>query len=169
VAGLPGEDELAAQYWRLAERAAAAGLEHYEVSNYARPGRRSVHNQVYWRAGEYLAFGVAACGFLGRVRWSNVRSTERYCALLEAGAPPVGSHETLSPRQMLGERLVLGLRLAEGVPRAWLDERLALEPGRLPRVLAAWRERGLLVVDGARARLTEAGFLLSDALFAELV
>ena len=169
VPGLPPEDAVAAQYRRLTERARAAGFEHYEVSNYARPGRRSAHNQIYWRAEEYLGLGPGACGFLGAVRYSNDRSLERYCAALETGTLPVASHERLTARQMLGERLILGLRVADGIPAAWLDERIALERGRLPDVLAAWQERGLLSVDGGRARLTEDGFLLSDALFTELL
>ena len=169
VPGLPPEDAVAAQYRWLTERARAAGFEHYEVSNFARPGRRSAHNQIYWRAEEYLGLGPGACGFLGTIRYANDRSLERYCTALEAGRLPVASHERLTARQLLGERLILGLRVADGIPAAWLDERIALERGRLPDVLAAWQERGLLSVDGGRARLTEDGFLLSDALFTELL
>lgn len=114
--------------------------------------------------------GPGAAGFVGDVRYANVKPVERYCALVERGMLPVGSHETLSVRQRLGERLILGLRTRDGVPAAWLDERIALDAGQLPRVIAAWRERGLLEVDaGGRARLTEAGFLLSDALFVDLL
>lgn len=169
TAALPAEEHVTSQYRALAEHAAAAGYEHYEISNYARSGRRSAHNQVYWRAEEYVGLGPGACGFLGHVRYGNVRGLDRYCALVEGGGPPLDQHETLSPRHMLAERLMLGLRLIDGVPTAWLDERAALEPERLPPVLAAWRERGLLVGDGERARLTEEGFLLSDALFVELL
>ena len=169
VPGLPAEEAVAAQYRRLADCARAAGFEHYEVSNFARPGRRSVHNQIYWRAEEYLGLGPGACGFLGVVRYANTRGLERYCATLEAGTLPVASHERLTERQMLAERLILGLRVADGIPAAWLDERVALERGRLPEALAAWQERGLLTLAEGRARLTEDGFLLSDALFTELL
>ena len=169
VPGLPPEDAVAAQYRRLTVLAAAAGFEHYEVSNFARPGHRSAHNQIYWRAEEYLGLGPGACGFLGSVRYANARSLERYCATVEGAALPVATHETLTERQMLAERLILGLRVTDGIPEAWLDERIALDRGRLPDVLAAWRDRGLLAIDGGRARLTEDGFLLSDALFTELL
>jgi oxygen-independent coproporphyrinogen III oxidase len=169
VANLPSEDVTAEQYREVAAVAGSAGLEHYEISNYARPGRRSEHNQIYWRAEEYLAFGPGAAGFLGDVRYVGVKPVERYCALVESGVIPVGSQETLTPRQRLAERLILGLRLREGIPAPWLDERLALEPGGLPRALESWRQRGLLVEEAGRARLTEEGFLLSDALFAELL
>jgi oxygen-independent coproporphyrinogen-3 oxidase len=168
VTGLPAEETVVAQYWALARRAAAAGYEHYEISNYARPGCRSRHNQIYWRHREYLALGPGACGFLGRMRYGNARSTERYCQILEDGALPVDQHEVLTDRQQLGERLILGLRLREGVPAEWLDARAA-EDHALAARLVTWRQEGLLSVAGGRARLTEQGFLLSDALFVELV
>jgi oxygen-independent coproporphyrinogen-3 oxidase len=158
-----------AQYARLVQLAAEAGFEHYEVSNYARPGHRSTHNQIYWHAEEYLGLGPGACGFLGDVRYGNVKPVERYGAMVAAGEAPVDTHETLTPRQRMAERLILGLRLGDGVPSAWLEERVTLAPARLPATLEAWRERGLLAESNDRVRLTEAGFLLSDALFIELL
>ncbi|MBI1845866.1 MAG: coproporphyrinogen III oxidase family protein, partial [Candidatus Rokubacteria bacterium] len=152
----------------LAARAAAHGFEHYEISNHARPGRRSRHNLNYWRRGEYLAAGPGAAGFLGDLRYTNVKPLARYCALAEGGRLPVGEHEILTQRQALGERLILGLRTADGVPAAWLDERAAGEAA-LARRLDDWRARGLLLAAGDRARLSEEGFLLSDALFVELL
>ncbi len=168
VAGLPAEDTVVEQYWTLARAAAAHGLEHYEISNYARPGRRARHNEVYWRAAEYLAAGPGACGFVGDVRYGNARPLPRYCVALESGALPIDSAEHLTGRQRAGERLMLGLRTADGVPAAWLDERLAAEPA-LARRIDAWRERGLLVTGQGRVALSETGFLVSDALFVELL
>jgi oxygen-independent coproporphyrinogen-3 oxidase len=169
VRGLPAEDTVTEQYWALARLAAEAGLEHYEISNYARPGHRSRHNQRYWRWEEYLALGPGACGFLGHVRYGNVKPVERYCSLVEGGTLPLQTHEVLTARQALAERLILGLRTSDGVAAERLAERCALERGRLPGVLTAWRERGLLAEGDGRVRLTEAGFLLSDALFTELL
>ena len=169
VTGVPPEETTTAQYRRLAELAAEAGLEHYEVSNYARRGHRSAHNQVYWHAEEYLGLGPGACGYLGEVRYGNVKPVERYAAMIAGGLAPVGTHETLTARQRLAERLILGLRLREGVPAAWIEERVSIGPARLRDVLDAWRERGLLVEGAGRVWLTEAGFLLSDALFIEVL
>jgi putative oxygen-independent coproporphyrinogen III oxidase len=168
VAGLPAEGAVVEQYWTLAGAAAARGFEHYEISNYARPGFRSRHNQVYWRAAEYLACGPGACGFLGDVRYGNVKPVARYCATLEGGTLPIDTSERLTPRQQLGERLILGLRLADGVPRAWLEERLDGD-AVLARKVATWRDTGLLSARGDRLALTESGFLVSDALFVELL
>ena len=168
VEGLPPEGAVVEQYWTLARAAAARGLEHYEISNYARPGFRSRHNQIYWRAAEYLACGPGGCGFVGDVRYGNVKPVGRYCARLEDGVLPIDTAERLTARQQLGERLILGLRLADGVPRAWLDERLDGD-ATLGRRVAAWRESGVLVDRGDRIALSEAGFLVSDALFVDLL
>lgn len=168
VEGLPPEGTVVEHYWTLARAAARRGFEHYEISNYARPGFRSRHNQVYWRAAEYLACGPGACGFVGDVRYGNVKPVARYCATLEEGALPIDTFERLTPRQRLGEQLILGLRLADGVPRAWVEARAEGDAG-LAHVLAQWREAGLLVERAERIALTEAGFLVSDTLFADLL
>ena len=168
VEGLPAESAVVEQYWALARAASAKGFEHYEISNYARPGFRSRHNQIYWRAAEYLACGPGACGFIGDVRYANVKPVARYCAALDDGVLPIDTWERLTERQQLGERLILGLRLADGVPRAWLDARVA-DDRALARRVSAWREAGILAERGDRVVLTEAGFLVSDGLFVELV
>ena len=161
VPGLPDEETVTAHYWTLARLAREAGYEHYEISNYARHGFRSRHNQVYWRGEEYLGFGPGAAGFLGDVRYGNLKPTERYCSMLEAGTLPVGTYEVLTSRERLAERRILGLRLSDGIPLAWLED-----VG--PR-LDTWRSLGLLEVSDGRCRLTEAGFLVSDSLFVELL
>ena len=168
VEGLPAEGTVVEQYWALARAAADHGFEHYEISNYARPGFRSRHNQVYWRAAEYLAAGPGACGFVGDVRYANVKAVTRYCATLEAGTLPIDTAERLTPHQRLGEQLILGLRLVDGVPGSWLHARVRDDDGLATKV-AAWREAGLLADRGDRIALTEAGFLVSDALFVDLV
>ena len=168
VEGIPAEDAQIEQYWRLARAAAARGLEHYEISNYARPGFRSHHNQIYWHAAEYLAAGPGACGFVGRLRYANVKATPRYCEALAGGELPVASSELLSERQRLAERLILGLRTADGIPMTLLETRLDGD-ARLRGLVDEWRARALLTDARDRVRLTEAGFLLSDALFIELL
>jgi oxygen-independent coproporphyrinogen-3 oxidase len=168
VSGLPGEDAVIGHYWTTVERARAHGYEHYEISNYARPGARSRHNQIYWRRGEYLACGPGAAGFLGDVRHTNVKPVTRYIQLLEDGRLPIDAWEELTSHQALAESLILGLRTADGVDTSRLDARAAADPA-LTRRLAAWRDQGLLVDAGSKSRLTESGFLLSDALFVELL
>jgi oxygen-independent coproporphyrinogen-3 oxidase len=157
-----------AQYWALTRTAAARGYEHYEISNYARPGRRARHNLTYWRAAEYLAAGPGGCGFIGDVRYANAKPVPRYCAALEAGRLPIDSAERLTADQRRAERLVLGLRTSDGVPSTWLDRRIAGDLA-LERRRDTWRAANLLDETGDRIRLTERGFLFSDAVFADLV
>src|SRR5439155_6638 len=121
---------------------AERGFEHYEISNYARPGFRSRHNQIYGRAAEYLAAGPGACGFVGRVRYANVRATPRYAVTLEEGRLPLDTFEELTPRQRLAERLILGLRTADGVPAAWLGARLLCSGGPEPGSRRGWAAGG---------------------------
>jgi oxygen-independent coproporphyrinogen-3 oxidase len=168
VPGLPPEDDVVAQYWALARAAAARGYEHYEISNYARPGFRSRHNLAYWQAAEYLAAGPGGCGHVGDVRYGNVKPLARYCATLEEGVLPIDTFERLSATQRAAERLFLGLRTADGVPTAVLSERAASDSA-VARRLADWRADGRLIDEDGHTRLSEGGFLLSDALFVDLL
>jgi putative oxygen-independent coproporphyrinogen III oxidase len=168
VAGLPPEGAVVEQYWALARAAAEHGFEHYEISNYARPGLRSRHNLTYWRAAEYLAAGPGACGFIGATRYGNTKPVPRYCATLEAGALPIDTSESLTPRQRLAEQLILGLRTHDGVPKSLLDERLTDDPTLRTRT-DTWREAGFLTDRDDHVALTESGFLVSDTLFIELL
>ncbi|MGH7309292.1 MAG: radical SAM family heme chaperone HemW [Candidatus Rokuibacteriota bacterium] len=165
---LPSEAVVVEQYWALARAASGRGFEHYEISNYARPGFRSRHNQIYWRAAEYLACGPGACGFVGDVRYGNHKPVERYAGALASGSLPLDTWERLTSRQRQAERLILGLRTLDGVPEAWLDERVAGD-SRLERLVTRWEQGGWLRRGSGRVVLTESGFLLSDSLFVELL
>ncbi len=168
-AGLPDDGAVTAQYGLLCERASAAGLERYEISNFARPGFRSRHNLLYWRREEYLGLGPGAHAALGAARFGNVRAHTRYRDAIGAGRWPIAWREALTPRQVRGERIILGLRLAEGIPRAWVEGHLAGEAGRFGRALERYVESGLLEVRDGRLALTPRGVLLSDTIFADLI
>ncbi|HLC41539.1 MAG TPA: radical SAM family heme chaperone HemW [Methylomirabilota bacterium] len=166
VSGLPDEDEVVTQYWSAVRLTAEAGHEHYEISNYARPGFRSVHNQIYWRTEEYLALGPGGCGFLGSVRYSNVKPVDRYCSLLERDQSPIGQREELTASTLASDRIILGLRLQEGVPLSWIRERFG--PSR-DALLEAWKAQGHIVQEREIIRLTESGRLVSDSIFVEFL
>jgi putative oxygen-independent coproporphyrinogen III oxidase len=168
-AGLPDEDAQVAQSDALVERTARAGLDRYEVSNFARPGRRSRHNLGYWWRRDYLGLGPGAHGGLGALRYWTQRSEPRWRAAVLAGDWAIEGWERLSPRQVAAERLVLGLRLVEGVPREWLDRHLADTAGPETPGLARYLAAGLMAVRNGRIALTERGILVSDAIFADLV
>jgi oxygen-independent coproporphyrinogen-3 oxidase len=168
-AGLPDEDVQVAQFDALLERAGRAGLERYEVSNFAKPGRRSRHNLGYWHRADYLGLGPGAHGALGAIRYWTRRSEPRWRAALLAGDWGIEGWERLTERQVAGERLVLGLRLAEGVPLEWLERHLAAAAGPGASAVDRYVSAGLMAVRDGRVALTDRGVLLSDTIFAELV
>ena len=105
-------------YAAAIDRLTAAGFEHYEVSNFARPGRRSRHNQAYWSGDGYFAAGPGAARYVDGVRETNHRSTTTYLHRVLAGESPVAEREQLEPEARARELLVFALRRIEGVSRA---------------------------------------------------
>jgi oxygen-independent coproporphyrinogen-3 oxidase len=147
----------------------AAGLERYEISNYAKPGFHSRHNAAYWTGGDWLALGVGATGSVGAHRYANQRSAERYLADVEAGALPERSREALSPLERFEERVAMGLRLTSGLD---LEQACAAfgQPfsPRQPFVARLVAEGLARVVDG-RLQLTDAGLDVHSAIAARLM
>lgn len=164
------DDDLEAEmYEHTCERLAAAGYEHYEISNWARPGAACRHNLVYWRSGNWLAFGPSASGHLDGLRWKNV---PRLGTWLEAGdGSPVVEVERPEDSVRVGECLMLELRLREGLDGARLQALLdRSDPGdRRRRALDRGLADGLLEPHRGGVRLTERGLLLADGLLSELV
>ncbi len=117
----PDEDEQADRYLLADRILGQAGLPWYEVSNWARVGHRCRHNALYWEQGDYRGLGCAAHSHAEGRRWWNVRTPERYCALVESGADPRAGEEVLGWAARSHEALVLALRTSRGVPVASLD------------------------------------------------
>lgn len=157
-------DPAAAAEYRAACRVARAhGLEHYEVSSFARPGRRSRHNAAYWSGAPYLGFGPAAHSFDGRRRWAN-GSLSEWAEALATGGDPRAFVETLGPEERALETLYLGLRTREGVAR---DHPL-LEGPAAARLVERLVEEGLCAEPDDRLACTERGFLVLDAILDRL-
>ncbi len=160
-------DTAAAVYEAAADRLIAAGFEHYEISNFARPGRRSRHNLKYWTDEEYLGFGPSAHSYLGGKRWSNPPDLAGYLA---RGGVDSERLEDPQPRATRGwEALSAGLRLLEGVD---LDRLEARYPGAMPASgdpdLAELVSAGLMTIEGRRLALTRRGRLVSNEIFERL-
>jgi oxygen-independent coproporphyrinogen-3 oxidase len=164
---LPDEAVVARQFERLCEATAAAGLERYEISNFARPGFQSRHNLLYWRREEYLGLGPGAHACVGAVRFGNVRAHTRYRAALAADRWPIAWAERLTSAQVRAERVMLGLRLAEGIPLTWLGGPSAAATPRR-RALDRHLEAGSVALRGDRLALTQRGVLLADSVIADL-
>ncbi len=169
---LPSEGEELAMIRSAWEMTAGAGYEHYEISNYARPGFACRHNLGYWTVEEYIGVGAGAHSFLqseGPTRSYNVVSVERYMERMRSGRSPVIHAECLSSRTLASEALMLGLRLREGVPLSAFRRRFGSDP---LNVYAACLGRGLeenrLEIRAGRLRFTDRGLLLSNELFIDL-
>jgi oxygen-independent coproporphyrinogen-3 oxidase len=135
-----------------------AGYEHYEVSNYARPGRRARHNSAYWRRVPYLGLGPSAHSFDGSIRRWNTREYAAWQERILAGQEPVEGTESLDANAVAMEMAYLGLRTSAGLP---IDDVNAGD-------FARWSDRGwAATVDGV-GRLTPSGWLRLDALVADL-
>jgi oxygen-independent coproporphyrinogen-3 oxidase len=159
-----------AMYAETIETLAASGFEHYEVSNFARPGRRSRHNEVYWAGQEYFAAGPGAARYVCGVRETNHRSTTTYIKRVLAGESPVAEREQLSDEERARERLVLGLRRMEGVERAQFAAASGYELDELAgEAIARFVKLGLLTDDGRRVQLSREGLFVSDALWPDLL
>lgn len=164
VAVAPDEYVREMYLWTI-EQAVAHGLEHYEISNFARPGERSRHNLKYWERKRYLGLGVSAHSFDGAQRFANERDVEAYIALMSDRGNAVVFEETLTSAEVTHERLLLALRQTSGVRYADLLD-LSGEEG------AQWATRGLtegwLHRNGSHVAFTPEGFLLSNEYISQL-
>lgn len=153
-------DETEARFLELAmttlER---AGYEHYEISNYARPGFRSEHNRAYWRGADYIGIGPSAFSTRGFERWQNVADHNEYARRLSANESPVASIEKLTPAMKRTEHIALGLRTREGIVADTIDQSRAEE----------LISNGLLARQANHFALTRAGKLLADSVAEEFL
>jgi len=164
---LPNEDQQLEHLLFIDRWMTAQGFSHYEISNFARPGKQARHNLNYWKGESYLGLGPSAHSFSAQAkqRWKNVSSLHKYAALLTQGQSPIEWTETLTPEQEDLERWMLALRLDEGFPTDWLatsGQRAKAE---------AFRLQGLMEAHPAapgRQRLTPRGFALSDQIISSL-
>jgi putative oxygen-independent coproporphyrinogen III oxidase len=161
----PDDDVLADRYLVADDLLSAAGLHWYEISNWARDGAaRCRHNMLYWTGGDWWGFGPGAHSHVGGTRWWNVRHPAAYAARLAGGESPAAAREILTPDEQSMERVMLGVRMADGLPLAVLDGRAraraghALAAGYLDPV--SWRSGTLT--------LTREGRLLADAVVRDL-
>lgn len=163
----PDEDAVAERYADLVKALSTAGYRHYEVSNFALPGRESRHNEGYWMRRPYLGLGPGAHSFDGRSRWRNEESIARYFARLESGALPREDRDELSERESAEERVFLGLRRARGLRASRHLGCFSTED------VADWKRwalaGGAVALNPAgRVRPTDRGLFLAHDLAAEL-
>ena len=142
-----------------------AGLEHYEISNFARAGYRCRHNQVYWANHAYFGFGVGAARYVNGVRELNTRDLRTYLNRIKSGLSPTFQSECLPPRQRAFETIAVQLRRADGIERDAFCEQTGFELNDLiGQQLGTLTEQGMLRDDTRKVTLTRNGKCVSDAI-----
>jgi len=168
------EDVEVAMFEATIDSLARAGLERYEVSNYARPGEECRHNLGYWRHTPWIGAGPSASAFIEGHRWKNVARLDDYLQGAGLGPPPIRDHELPDAGRLVKERLMTGLRLREGLAA---DEIMSAaehaRPGsadRMRTVVEREVERGRMESgSGSTLRLTRPGMLIADAIVVEFL
>lgn len=177
---LPDGETSAAMYELTRELMAGQGLYAYEISNYAKPGEESRHNMNYWRYGEYIGVGPGAHGRLHSETLKqsfnvsatmNLHHPEKWLESVEAKGHGLQSEDVLSASDILTEMVMMGTRLAEGLPRSRFRELCGAEPEALldARKLELFAKEGLLTLDDAKLLLTERGRMLHQRIVGELL
>ncbi len=171
ILGLPAESEAAAMYQAARRTLRASGYDHYEISNFALPGRQCLHNRLYWDNAPYLGLGVGAASHWCGERWRNTDRLAVYGGEVAVGSAGwVAEREEADPARSRSEGAFLGLRLLEGldldVYRARYGHDLdQTHHAEVERLIA----RGLLAREGRRLRLSEQGLLLGNLVFSAFV
>jgi oxygen-independent coproporphyrinogen III oxidase len=175
---IPADDAIAEFYESACARLKEAGYEHYEISNWSLPARRSKHNLKYWQRQPYLGFGAGAHSFDGQKRWANAHDSARYVALIEQGSSTREQIEVVTPEQALDEEFFLGLRQLEGIDLARIEREYGANDAAnsqrhrvaaLRSRIATLSEQGLLELDGSRLRLAPSRLTVSNEAFVGLL
>lgn len=165
-----GEDAELAMYESSMDTLTAAGFEHYEISNFAKPGHRCRHNEYYWANHAYHGFGVGAARYANGERAHNVRDTKLYVQRVLAGEDATQQRESLPPRERAFETLAVQLRRCDGIDRKEFKHQTGYELDELAGVaLSMLVSQGLLVNAGRRVQLTRRGKCLADGVVEKLM
>ncbi len=166
---LPGEDDAADQFLKVHELLRERGFEHYEVSNYARPGGRSRHNLRTWQGGDTIGLGPSAWSRFKGDLWGNPRGLEAWTRAVRTDAVPPESAERLTPEREREDRVIFGLRVSDGTELRDVAGLLAVDHREAEVVLKPLLVQGYAVIEGSRLTLTVQGFLMSNEVLTYLL
>ena len=159
---LPKEDLEAEMFDYIIAELEKAGFEHYEISNFSKPGFESRHNLMYWDNAEYYGIGAGASGYVDGVRYKNHGPIRHYLQAVEAGNARV-QEEVLTLKEKMEEEMFLGLRKKSGVSKKRFEEKFGFSfEDRYGAVVSELTEQGLLVPDRDIVRMTKQGLFLGD-------
>ena len=159
---LPKEELEAEMFEYIIEELEKAGFEHYEISNFSKPGFESRHNLVYWDNAEYYGLGAGASGYVDGIRYKNHGPIRHYLEAVEAGKARI-TEEHLTLEEKMEEELFLGLRKKTGVSKKRFEEKFSVNfDQQYGPVVEELTQQGLLVPDDKQVRMTKRGLFLGD-------
>ena len=166
---LPKEELEAEMFEYIIEELERSGFEHYEISNFSKPGFESRHNLMYWDNAEYYGIGAGASGYVNGVRYKNHGPIRHYLSAVEAGNARV-TEEHLSQREQMEEEMFLGLRKKSGVSITRFEEKFGTSYEDLyGQVVRNLCHQGLLQVEGQQIRMTKKGLFLGDTVAEQFI
>jgi oxygen-independent coproporphyrinogen-3 oxidase len=164
------EELTVAMYYALVDEAEKHGFQHYELSNWAKPGSESRHNLKYWTGAPYWAFGVSAAGYDGQTRWSNTRNIHEYLQRVENDESPVAERLELDADDLQSEAIFLQLRLQDGVDLHAHQTQFGVNvQERYQDELTRLREAGLIEFHHDHLKISRAGKVLANEVFQAFV
>ncbi|MBD7906873.1 radical SAM family heme chaperone HemW [Sporosarcina gallistercoris] len=167
---LPGEDEETMMFDELINRMERAGRTQYEISNFAIPGKESIHNMIYWENDEYAGIGAGAHGYLNGVRYANIAPLKRYMEHVETAQLPRIEENTVTPQERMEEEMFLGLRKTEGVSVKHFTEKFGVSlEEKYGAVINDLIRKDLVELQENRIRLTRNGIFKGNEAFQQFL
>ena len=165
------DDETALAMYRTAQTLLEReGYQQYEISNYAKAGYESLHNQVYWRTDNYLGLGLGACSWVRPHRWNNEFEMISYLQKIQQGCFPVQAPECLTVREQMEETVFMALRMNEGLTKTLFTERFGCTVESVfAGAIKTCKTNGWLIEDDERYMLSEGGRVLGNLVFMEFI
>jgi len=168
---IPDDDQVADMYLNAVKYLEANGFRQYEISNFSLPGRECRHNLKYWHCQEYLGYGPGAHSYYKDARYSYIRDLAAYIDAMKTGSEGLidGDPEIIRPRERVGEYLMLGLRLREGISEGDFRRNYARDFAPVRKALLPYLKTGHVREENGRFSLTPEGFLISNRIISDVL
>ncbi|WZL74620.1 radical SAM family heme chaperone HemW [Clostridiaceae bacterium 35-E11] len=167
---LPSEEEDRWMYHFAIDFLQNYQYQHYEISNFSKEDKACMHNKIYWYNEEYIGFGLGAHSYIDQMRFSNEILLDKYVEAIEKKQLPCTSKEKISLHDEVAETMFLGLRMMEGIDIEKFTRRFGFSPFKIyASQISKLQDRGLLIVEGEKMKLTRKGIDLSNTVFVEFL
>ena len=167
---MPDDDHQLELYKKTIERLTKKGFHHYEISNFARRGKECKHNITYWENKNTLGLGAGASSYMNGTRFKNINLPAHYIRQVKEKKIAVEHSETLEPRQAMGETIMLGLRLLQGISIHQFEKRFQISFINLFRnIISALKEKELVIIEKDYLRLSQKGLFWADSVILEFI